>query len=613
MQIDDEDRGQGPAEPSGPGVAGAVLIDYVALAPGRRVGRYEILEVLGQGGFGITYRVRDTQLDREVALKEYLPPALAVRQDGASVLPRSTEVADDFSWGRERFVAEGRTLAKLHDAPSIVKVFDFVEANGTSYMVMELVRGGTLEDRVKAGGPLSHAEVDALLTPLLDGLERVHESGYLHRDIKPGNVLLNEAGTPTLIDFGAARLAVAGRSSTMTAIFTPGYAAPEQFATGKQGPWTDIYGLAATLHHAVTGAAPPSAFDRLLDDTYQPLAGQKLTGFSPALLAAIDAGLTIRFEDRPQTIAAWRALFGVAPLDPSVTMVMPQPAAPPTPPTPPTPPSPPSEPSVLAVGPRKRLRPKPVLVGAVAALLALAGGAYLLPLASRQALPTTDGSPSAAAPAPESPADPTMVAREGEEALKLVAADRQRIQATLTALGYDTRGSDGTFGQRSREMIAAWQKARGHAATGYLTAAQVPALLREAPAASASMRSPGAATSAAAPAARQAGAHDGVYSGGMTSSGFGNASGVVTAELSISGGLLIGRITQPGCGTSSLSLAVSPNGDVSGSGRLYEGQDCSVGSFSASGKAADGTVTLELRATAGSMRGSFGRRGGSVR
>jgi len=162
-------------------------------------------------------------------------------------------------------------------------------------------------------------------------------------------------------------------------------------------------------------------------------------------------------------------------------------------------------------------------------------------------------------------------------------------------------------------MIAAWQKARGHAATGYLTAAQVPALLREAPAASASMRSPGAATSAAAPAARQAGAHDGVYSGGMTSSGFGNASGVVTAELSISGGLLIGRITQPGCGTSSLSLAVSPNGDVSGSGRLYEGQDCSVGSFSASGKAADGTVTLELRATAGSMRGSFGRRGGSVR
>jgi len=342
MQIDDDDKGRAPAEPTGPGAAGSTAVDYVALAPGRTVGRYEVLEVLGQGGFGITYRVRDTQLDREVALKEYLPPALAIRQDGSSVLPRSTEVADDFSWGRERFVAEGRTLAKLHDAPSIVKVFDFVETNGTSYMVMELVQGGTLEGRVKAGGPLSPAEVEALLPPLLEGLEQVHEAGYLHRDIKPGNILLNEAGAPTLIDFGAARMAVAGRSSTMTAIFTPGYAAPEQFATGKQGPWTDIYGLAATLHHAITGRAPPSAFDRLLDDAYQPLTGQEVAGFPPALLAGIDAGLTVRYEDRPQTIAAWRMLLGGLSIDSNVTVVMPQPVAPPASPTPPTPPTPPA-------------------------------------------------------------------------------------------------------------------------------------------------------------------------------------------------------------------------------------------------------------------------------
>ena len=305
MHIKD-DPGDRPAEPVGPAAADAV-VDYVALAPGRVVGRYEVLEVLGQGGFGITYRVRDTQLDREVALKEYLPPALAIRQDGASVLPRSTEVAEDFSWGRERFVAEGRTLASLHDAPAIVKVFDFVETNGTSYMVMELVRGGTLEQRVKATGPLSPQEVDTFLPPLLEGLQKVHETGFLHRDIKPGNILLSEAGIPTLIDFGAARLAIAGRSSTMTAIFTPGYAAPEQFTTGKQGPWTDIYGLSATLHQAITGKAPPSAFDRLLEDTYQPLRGLQLDGFSPALLAGIDAGLAVRFDERPQTIAAWRA------------------------------------------------------------------------------------------------------------------------------------------------------------------------------------------------------------------------------------------------------------------------------------------------------------------
>jgi len=576
------------------------MVDYVALAPGRVVGRYEVLEVLGQGGFGITYRVRDTQLDREVALKEYLPPALAIRQDGASVLPRSTAVAEDFSWGRERFMAEGRTLASLHDAPAIVKVFDFVETNGTSYMVMELVRGGTLEERIKSTGPLAPQEVDTFLPPLLEGLHKVHETGFLHRDIKPGNILLSEAGVPTLIDFGAARLAIAGRSSTMTAIFTPGYAAPEQFTTGKQGPWTDIYGLSATLHHAITGKPPPSAFDRLLEDNYQPLRGLQLAGFSPALLAGIDAGLAVRFEERPQTIAAWRAMLGGAMVDASATLIMPQPVVPPTPPrppTPPTPPTPPSDPSALAVGPTTRSRTKPVLLGAVAMLLALAAGAYYLTQPRQQQAQTTESTP-----------DSVEAAREGEEALKLITADRQRIQVILTALGYDTRGSDGTFGQRSREMIAAWQKAKGQTATGYLTAAQVPALLREAPAPAAARPSTPSASST--PTSRQAGAYDGIYGGGMSSSGFGQASGVVTAELSIAGSLLIGRITQPGCGNSSLSLTVSSNGDISGSGRLYEGQDCSVGAFTASGKAAGGAVMLELRATGGSMRGSLGRRGG---
>ncbi len=250
-----------------------------------------------------------------------------------------------------------------------------------------------------------------------------------------------------------------------------------------------------------------------------------------------------------------------------------------------------------------------MLVGAVVLLLALAVGTHLMTQAPRQEPQTTEGAPPRTAPVAESPADPAEAARKGEEALKLIPADRQRIQVILTALGYDTRGSDGTFGERSREMIAAWQKAKGHAATGYLTAAQVPALLREAPAAAPTARSPGPAAPSA-PAPRRAGAHDGVYGGGMTSSGFGQASGVVTAELSIAGSLLIGRITQPGCGTSSLSLTVSPDGDINGSGRLYEGQDCSVGNFSASGKAAGGAVTLELRTTAGSMRGSLGRRGG---
>ncbi len=602
MHIQEDDTGKTEA-----------VVDYVALAPGRVVGRYEVLEVLGQGGFGITYRVRDTQLDREVALKEYLPPALAIRQDGSSVLPRSTEAVEDFSWGRDRFVAEGRTLANLHDAPAIVKVFDFIEANGTSYMVMELVRGGTLEDRVREKGPLLPPEIDTFLPPLLEGLQRVHATGYLHRDIKPGNILLNEAGLPTLIDFGAARLAIAGRSSTMTAIFTPGYAAPEQFTTGKQGPWTDIYGLAATLHHAITGKAPPSAFDRLLEDTYQPLAGLHLIGYAPQLLAGIDAGLTVRFDERPQSIAAWRALLGGPMADANTTVIMPQPVVPPMPATPPTPPTPPSPPTALAVSPRPSRRPA-AIAALLTALLGLAGGYYFLVGTPQPSPPVEAGAAApATTPATAPETDSAAMARDGEQALQLISSDRQRIQVVLTALGYDTRGTDGTFGQRSREMIAAWQKAKGQAATGYLTAAQVPALLREAPLPAATGTRAAGATPApqnSSVASRAAGSYGGVYGGGLSTSGMADLPGVVTAELSISGDRLIGRVIHPGCGASSITLSVAPSGEISGSGRVFESQDCSMAPFTATGRAAGNSVTLEMRTTAGAIRGSLSRRGG---
>ncbi len=293
---------------SQPGVSD---VDFVALKTGQTIGRYEILSILGQGGFGITYRARDTQLGREVALKEYLPSALAVRQDGVTVLPRSTKMAEDFTWGRDRFVSEGQTLASLHGVPAIVHVFDFLEANGTAYIVMELLAGETLEDRLKRDGKLDPEAVDKILWPLLDGLEQVHKAGFLHRDIKPANILLNKEGKPTLIDFGASRAAMAGRTTALTAIFTPGYAAAEQMTSAKQGPWTDIYGLSATLYHAITGNAPPSAFDRMLDDKYKPLARLNPAGFSKGLCAGIDAGLTVVSISRPQSIAGWRPILGM--------------------------------------------------------------------------------------------------------------------------------------------------------------------------------------------------------------------------------------------------------------------------------------------------------------
>ena len=357
-------------------------IDYVALRTGQTIGRYEIVSVLGQGGFGITYRARDIQLGREVAIKEYLPSALAVRQDGATVLPRTTKMADDFGWGRDRFVTEGRTLATLHRVPAIVHVFDFLEANGTAYIVMELLSGETLEDRLKRQGTLGPDEVDRILWPLLDGLEQVHAAGFLHRDIKPANILLNAAGDPTLIDFGAAREAMVGRTSAMTAIFTPGYAAAEQMTSAKQGPWTDIYGLAATLYNAIAGKTPPGAFDRMLDDGYEPLARLAPKGFAPGLLAGVDAGLAVAARDRPQSIAGWRPILGMTAAPAADATMMMAKAPPPVPgrhsvltPTPDAA-APATSPSTSVQGPAAKSRAGLWVALAVVLVAALGGGGY---------------------------------------------------------------------------------------------------------------------------------------------------------------------------------------------------------------------------------------------
>jgi len=279
------------------------------LPPGTRLRNYELVSVLGHGAFGITYRARDTLLGREVAIKEYLPTSLAIRSHGSTVVPRSSDDSENFKWGRDRFLEEARTLVTLEGAPAVVRVYDFLEANGTAYMVMALVRGETLEQRVKREGALPGPIVDRLAQKLLDGLEQVHVSRFLHRDIKPANIIVDSHHDPTLIDFGASRVSMADRTSAMTAVFTPRYAAVEQLTSDAQGPWTDIYGLAVTLYFAATGDAPPTAMERVLKESYVPLSTVQPKGFRPSLLRGIDAGLAVRAADRPQSIEAWRALF----------------------------------------------------------------------------------------------------------------------------------------------------------------------------------------------------------------------------------------------------------------------------------------------------------------
>jgi serine/threonine protein kinase len=281
-----------------------------ALPKGFRIYEYQIQSILGSGGFGITYLAWDTNLEKDVAIKEYLPVEFAVRQGETSVRPRSKGDEDDYYWGLERFLKEAQTLAVFRH-PSIVPVFRFFEAHGTAYMVMEYEKGESFATVMREKrGKFTEEELRALLMPLFDGLAEVHAAGYLHRDIKPGNIFIRRNGTPVLLDFGAARHAVGRKSQNLTSIVTPGYAPLEQyFADGNQGPWTDIYALASILYQAVTGVLPPEAPARVRNDPLTPASQAVKRGFSKEFLQAIDAGLAVAEEDRPQSIADWRAMF----------------------------------------------------------------------------------------------------------------------------------------------------------------------------------------------------------------------------------------------------------------------------------------------------------------
>ena len=242
-----------------------------ALAPGTRLDELEIERVLGAGGFGVTYLARDVSLDAWRAVKEYLPRDWGTRLGDGTIGPRTGADAEDYQWGLTRFLDEARVLAKF-DHPHLVRVHRVFEAQGTAYMVTEYVEGQTLSAALQASGPWPERQVRELLEVLTDGLSAVHGAGLLHRDIKPGNVMVRGDGTPVLIDFGSARQAMGRQSRSVTAVLTPGYAPIEQYSPrGHQGPWTDIYALGALAYEALSGQVPEDATERVRADRLRPV------------------------------------------------------------------------------------------------------------------------------------------------------------------------------------------------------------------------------------------------------------------------------------------------------------------------------------------------------
>ena len=281
-----------------------------ALPSGHLLKEYSLLSVLGMGGFGITYLAADNYLQLKVALKEYFPSSVAVRnQFSGSVALKSEEAQAEYAWGKERFMREAQTLARFRHK-NIVQAFRYFEGNGTCYMVMAYEEGMSLEQVLaKDPGRWNQQSVLALVMPLLDGLESVHQAGFLHRDIKPANIILRaEDDSPVLIDFGAARSPTG--TDALTVVLSHGYGPPEQYSRhSHQGPWTDIYAMAGVLYRIVAGVVPPMSIHRITNDVMIPATFSGEGRFSAEFLDAIDLALNLDETKRPQSIAEWRALL----------------------------------------------------------------------------------------------------------------------------------------------------------------------------------------------------------------------------------------------------------------------------------------------------------------
>ena len=273
----------------------------VTLPVGYRLFEYRIDAVLGQGGFGITYLATDVNLNSKVAIKEYLPEDIAYRSTDDSVSAKNPEDKEFYDHGLESFLVEARTLATFRHR-NIVRVARFFEANSTAYMVLEYERGKSLKNWWLDKKNILERDLLTLLLPLLDGMGAVHEAGYLHRDIKPDNIYVrDEDGSLVLLDFGAARQAQGPADEAN--VVTPGYGPIEQYFSGEQGPYTDIYAFGATLYWMIAGKKPVESPARMAEPDPLPPAVEIGKGrFSEQFLKAVDWALKPEAKDRPQDI-----------------------------------------------------------------------------------------------------------------------------------------------------------------------------------------------------------------------------------------------------------------------------------------------------------------------
>ena len=312
------------------------------LKPGTRVQEFVVERVLGVGGYSIVYLARDTRLDRRVALKEYVPATLAMRAPDGTVVPRLPRFAEHYDKGMQSFINEARLLGTF-EHPSLVRVYRFWGENNTAYMVMPYYEGVTLKKWLTdlAARP-SETWLRQLADPVMEALSVMHEQRVYHRDVAPDNILLlydRQGGSyleqkprPVLLDFGAARRVIGDATQNLTAILKSGYSPVEQYdgeVSMRQGPWTDVYALCAVLYACATGRAPTSAIARAVRDDTVPVRQAARGRYSDSFLAAIDAGLAVRPEARPQSMADLQRLMNapVAPPAPAQPIAPPPPVA----------------------------------------------------------------------------------------------------------------------------------------------------------------------------------------------------------------------------------------------------------------------------------------------